>query len=351
MVFFSHAWPQRGSSVLAGANVPLSLISGFFGSGALGVFVFFMLSSYLITELLLRERANTGTIHLRAYYVRRILRIWPLYFLFIAFCFLIRPLTPNYPFSGRQLISMLFLSGNWYFSHHGWGVGFTSHLWSISVEEQFYLLWPLVLKLGGRATLKRACVVLVVVGFLSLAFVAMRGDPANPSIFVNSFVLCIFFALGGIASYSTHGQIPDLKLRSRALLLTFGVGLITIATMVFKIHEQSVVSLMNLLVGYAIAGLGCLSIFFGFLGRSIPSRLRFLVYLGKISYGLYVYHLICLALTYWVKEHLLHREHWVLSFPFTFVLTVVCASLSYHLIESPFLRLKERFVFVQSRRV
>ena len=352
MVFFSHAWPNSGSSALAEDGIPFSLASGFFGSGAVGVFVFFMLSSYLITELLLRERTNTGTIHIKAYYVRRALRIWPLYFFFIAFCFLIRPLTPDYPFPGRQLVSMLLLSGNWYFSHRGWwGQSFTSHLWSISVEEQFYLVWPLVLKYGGRARLWLACAGLMFVSYLSLSYLGKQGESANPTIFVNSFVLCIFFALGGLAALWTHGRASTLKLPFRAVLLTLGICLIAVSTMVFRIHEQNVVPLNDLLAGYTLTGVGCLAIFFSFLGVSLPRWSGFLIYLGKISYGLYVYHLICIALAWWIKEHVLHRAHWRWSFPFTLLLTCVCASLSYRFIESPFLRFKEKFVFVQSRRV
>jgi peptidoglycan/LPS O-acetylase OafA/YrhL len=351
MVFFSHAWPGGGSVTLARMGIPLALVSGVIEAGAFGVFVFFMLSSYLITELLMREKEKTGTIHVKAYYARRILRIWPLYFLFIACCFLIRPLTPNYSMSAGQLISMLLLSGNWYFGIHGWGGSFTSHLWSISVEEQFYLIWPVFLKLANRTILCVGFSALMATSFLSLAFLGLRESSANPSIFTNSFVLCSFFALGAIAALWMHGKVLTLNYPIRGFLLVVGITLFTIATMALKIHDSGAVATKDLLLGYALTDIGCMAIFLSFLGAKLPQHTGFLIYLGKISYGLYVYHLACLALTRWLENDVFHKEHWPLSFPLTAVLTFVCASLSYRYIEKPFLRWKEKFEIVQSRRI
>jgi peptidoglycan/LPS O-acetylase OafA/YrhL len=350
MVFFSHVWPPRATAIVSRLGVPWSLIHGFINAGALGVFVFFMLSSYLITELLVREKAKTGTIHIKAYYVRRTLRIWPLYFLFLGMAVVVGRVIPFFRLPGREVAMMLLLSGNWYFAQHGWAISFVSHLWSISVEEQFYLVWPLFLKLGGPRTLRAGCVALVAMSFASMFFLAHRGSPANPAIFVNSFALCCFFALGGMMALWVHGRVPTLALSIRGVLMIFGIVLFTVAAAVCEIHDMAVVSAGRVMAGYLLTCVGCLLVFFAFLGARVPRWGSVLIYLGKISYGLYVFHLLCLIMMGWFEKNVLHHEHWPLSFPFTFLLTVLCAGLSYRFVESPFLRFKERFAFIQSRR-
>jgi peptidoglycan/LPS O-acetylase OafA/YrhL len=114
--------------------------------GEFGVSIFFFLSSYLITELLLREKRDTGTIHVPAFYVRRILRIWPLYFAMIAVGWFCGQFSPSHALSFAWGASLLLLFTNWYTVGHGYPPGFLFPLWSISVEEQFYLAWPLIVK-------------------------------------------------------------------------------------------------------------------------------------------------------------------------------------------------------------
>jgi peptidoglycan/LPS O-acetylase OafA/YrhL len=351
MVFFSHAWPPRATAIVSRLGVPLKVTFGLVNSGALGVYVFFMLSSYLITELLLREKQDTRTIHIKAYYVRRILRIWPLYFLFLGFAFVVGLVIPLYRIPGKEMVMMLLLSGNWYFAQHGWETSFVNHLWSISVEEQFYLAWPIFLKLGGERTLRAGCVALIGLSLFSLSFLGLLGKSANPVVFINSFVICGFFALGGTTALWMRGSTRRLPLPVRALLFSTGILLFSISTTICGVHAISAISAGKLVAGYLLVGLGCLALFLGFLGATIPPWARGLVYLGKISYGLYVFHLLCAIMIEWFAKNVLHHEHWPLSFPFALLLTILFASLSYRFVESPFLRLKERFVFIQSRRV
>ena len=351
MVFFGHTWPPRATAIVSRLGVPLKVTAGLVNSGALGVYVFFMLSSYLITELLLREKRSTRTIHIRAYYVRRILRIWPLYFLFLGVAFVIGLVIPTYRLSGKEVSMMLLLVGNWYFAQHGWSVGFVNHLWSISVEEQFYLVWPVFLKLGGRRILLAGCVALIGISLFSVFSLCLLGKSANPVIFINSFVLCGFFALGGATALWVRGRTRRLPLPVRALLLFTGIVLFFVATTLCGVHAISPISPGRLVAGYLLAGVGCLFLFCGFLGATIAPWARGLIYLGKISYGLYVFHLLCPIMIEWFAKNVLHHEHWPLTFPLAFLLTVFFAWLSYRFVESPFLRLKERFVFVWSRRV
>src|SRR4051812_38011880 len=137
-------------------------------AGAFGVPVFFLLSSFLIVELLLREREQTGDIHIKSFYVRRILRIWPLYFavfygLIALGYFLPNVATKDY----RAWIAFTFFAGNWFIMRHGWIAGPIDPLWSIAVEEQFYIAVPLLLKIGGRKLLAGISIVLVIVSYIT----------------------------------------------------------------------------------------------------------------------------------------------------------------------------------------
>jgi peptidoglycan/LPS O-acetylase OafA/YrhL len=148
-----------------------------------------------------------------------------------------------------------------------------------------------------------------------------------------------------------HGRVPTLALSVRAMLTIFAIVLFTVAAAVCGIHDIAAISAGRVMAGYLLSCIGCLLVFFAFLGAAVPPWGSVLVYLGKISYGLYVFHLLCLIMMGWFQKNVLHREHWPLSFPFTFLLTVLCAGLSYRFVESPFLKLKDRFAFIQSRRV
>src|SRR5262249_15856566 len=123
-----------------------------FASGWMGVSFFFVLSGFLITYLILREIEVNGKLDILAFYVRRVLRIWPLYYLVIAFGFLCYPLLKSvfgfssYIETGNSLYYMFFLSnfdvinlGHWL--GNGRGAMSTNITWSVAIEEQFYLLW------------------------------------------------------------------------------------------------------------------------------------------------------------------------------------------------------------------
>jgi len=118
------------------------------------VSLFFVLSGYLITTLLAMEKENTGRVHLRAFYQRRVARIWPLYYGFTLAVLVIGVFVPRLLPSARALAAYTFFSGNWYlvFSHSNLAGGL-GILWSINIEEQFYLLWPLLIKGYERRSL------------------------------------------------------------------------------------------------------------------------------------------------------------------------------------------------------
>src|SRR4029077_16699431 len=120
-VFIFHAAPRTMDFYnAAGAPHWLSnLLISTFGAGAYGVDLFFALGASLITSLLLRERAATGALDLRGFYVRRILRIWPLYLAFVAFAALAAMIIPQQQLPLRYVIGYCLLAGNWVYVFHG----------------------------------------------------------------------------------------------------------------------------------------------------------------------------------------------------------------------------------------
>src|ERR1700761_6591799 len=154
-------------------------------TGEFGVCIFFFLSSYLITELLLREKRTTDTIRIPAFYARRVLRIWPLYFTMIAIGWARGMVSPSHRLSGAWLAALLLLYTNWYTASHEYPPGFLFPLWSISLEEQFYLLWPLLVKYLNSARLLMISFLLIASSYATIFSLLARGASLDPGLWVN----------------------------------------------------------------------------------------------------------------------------------------------------------------------
>lgn len=343
LVFFTHEGMR---------SYRWEILRSLFHSFAFGVPVFFMLSAYLITELLRREKKLTGTVSLRLFYLRRILRIWPLYFLMLFLCFGLSHGLRVEPVSVRTLLAYLFLAGNWDAAVHGsLPLGFLV-LWSLTVEEQFYLVWPSVVRFTNEKTLLLACGGLWACSQLAFLVFYLRHSSVTPYVYCNSFSYLQFFALGAGISVLLKAKTPPIGAIGRMVLFVAALLLFLLAEAGCHIHAQYAASGQTWL-GYLIISLGASSMLMAFAGASIPRWLHPTVYLGKISYGLYVIHLPILGLISYIAVRYLSIQRHVgferigIGLP----LTVVLASLSYRYFEAPFLRLKERFEIVRSRAV
>jgi len=367
-VFLYHGLPGLVTTQHSGVAAHAALFETTIkGAGRFGVCLFFLLSAYLITELLGREKANTGTIHVGSFYSRRILRIWPLYFAFLFVGVMLGLAIQDYKLEAHRITAFLLLAGNWYVARIGCSANPIAPLWSISVEEQFYLAWPWVVKLGGRRWTCITCLILLPLSFLFLYGLSRAGGDAGSNIWLNSFVQFQFFALGALLALYLRGHVPALGLASRIGIFVAGVASWLIADGVLRLGRADIrLSSGSILAGYAFVAMGCLLFFFSFLGalpRWVPQPL---VYLGKISYGLYVFHMLSLNVSwrlFWPAESQkssLQTTSWtgavlgaraVLILLVSMGLTVICAALSYRFLERPFLSIKERFTFVRSRNV
>ena len=348
-VFLHHTLSQPTTSSLASH---ITLRNNFAGSLKFAVSLFFLLSGYLISTLLLMEKEQTGKVHLAAFYKRRIARIWPLYYAFMLFVVLIGVMVPRILPSGGALAASTFFAGNWFLIFGGASfVGALGILWSVNIEEQFYLVWPLIAKYSNRRAFIALSTVTLVAAYIVLVVFGVRGIVSDISLRFNPFVEMQFFAAGALlASY-----LPRQGLRFPASLrLVFGAAGILFwmaGTRFFgDLVPGSLSAWWKPSALYACVLAGCIAIFlgcFGVAGRFIPPKV---VWLGKISYGLYLYHSLVLTLT--PRPPVAWRHQGILGVAricFELSITILIAGISYRWLEVPFLRWKERITFVRNR--
>ncbi len=342
-------------------------------SGAFGVDLFFTLSGYLLTSLLLRERDQTGDINLRAFYARRTLRIWPLYYFSLALAFLLTRIPESVilapPFLGDfflpiHLKSYFFLAIfliNFNFAN-SLGTNqflFMAHLWSVCVEEQFYLFLPWLARYVPRRRIVVIPIVMIAVAVIARA--VSLPLKLNVPVWTNTFTRLDPIAVGILIAL-----IPRLNPRPalRLVLVIAGIASWQFAANYCGLYGQ--LSTLKISMGYPAVALGSGAFMLATLGaksfRRGSAMARCLIYLGKISYGLYVYNQIALfAARLLLFRGVLNRMLVAAGLPpwtavpvyliLAFGLNVALAAASYRWLEAPFLRLKERFTRVPSRAV
>jgi len=331
-------------------------------NGVFGLPVFFLLSAFLITELLQREIAATGGINAQAFYIRRILRIWPLYFLVFFGLAALNLVVPGAGAnSAGEIFSFVAFAGNWFITFNGWTIEYpVIPLWSLSVEEQFYVAIPLLAVLNRRH-LVAVNIAVLIVAYAVIAYYASRFTPSEPfsGQWTNSFVQFQFFAGGMLLSLGLRGRQPEWSWPVRVVLFAVAIGMWLIAYSVFGITSYDAhSSVAHQLTGWPLVLGGAVLMLVSVLGtptRYVPGAL---VYLGRISYGMYLIHIIFFWIVFakarpWMTQAATSagvpgwRDNIGMALAFT--ATVIVASLLYRYFEMPFLRLKRRFTSVPSR--
>jgi peptidoglycan/LPS O-acetylase OafA/YrhL len=317
-----------------------------------GVPLFFALSAYLITELLTVENRIAGSVNVRGFYCRRILRIWPLYFTVLIGGFLISRLLPGEPIPLVALLSYVFLVGNWYTGLHGYLSTGLAPLWSIPIEEQFYLLWPLLLRYATRRGLIFICFLAWICSQALVFIFCFHHALNNPTIWTNSIAQLQYFAIGAGTSLLLNGSLPKLRGSLRLALVVSALLLFAMADFVAYPREMNSLdehsSVAHTYPQYLFASVTVALMLVAFLGYSSFGRWKTLRYLGKISYGLYVYHIPALLFLFKVEQRLGWGSPFVVAV-LGIPMTVSFAWLSYEYLERPFMRMKERFEVVKTR--
>ena len=344
-VFLHHALPRNAASYIdAGlSSTATQWLLTAKSAGAFGVDLFFALSAFLITELLRREYVNRGKFSLSNFYIRRALRIWPLYFTFLAAAVLVIPtILPDEKFGPMYVISFALLFGNWICVTSGLPLSVASPLWSISVEEQFYVGWPLLLRVFGMNRIKQLAIGMLAVALAVRVLLAALGIE-GAGVWCNTLARLDPIAFGALLAIVLRGRTPNINAGLRLLLCGLAVASwLLVSGYMSKDGPTSIIS-------YAVSALASVSLLVSFLTTNSRILYRrpftWLVYLGRISYGLYVFHLFALTLmskllVIPVIQIPLNFERRLLC---SFLLTVILAAISYRWLEQPFLRLKKRF--------
>jgi peptidoglycan/LPS O-acetylase OafA/YrhL len=302
---------------------------GFWDVGELGVRFFFVISGLLITRLLLQEVADTGQIDLKRFYFRRTLRIFLPYYAFLLFLLLARPLG-WFALTDSDLAYGFTYTSNYHLTR-SWSIG---HTWSLSVEEQFYLLWPAALLwLGVSRGLLVSGLVLLLCPVLRLAwfwFWPERTDGIGHQFETVADALALGCLLAGKAYWPEPVRaFYEWILQSRLMMAVPLVAIVTNA-----MHEHP---LLFFFLGHTVVNV-CAALCIdwavrrqaGLIGRTLNSRP--LVWIGVMSYSLYLWQQLFLNR---------HSESWTTSFPQNLVFVLAVAWVSYLLIERPALQLRQ----------
>jgi peptidoglycan/LPS O-acetylase OafA/YrhL len=357
MVFLFHGGISQGIMArLIGSRAALALRM----NGGFGVQLFFILSGYLIATLLLREEVRYGRISLRAFWIRRILRIWPLYYLIVVIGFGLIPAlnghvnTPGYRSMLRShLIPFLGFLGNWSMALVGPLPDWLSILWSVCVEEQFYVIVPLLIALVAPRY-RQPLVAALIAGAIAVRWVCAHRYGSQLMIVFNTFAQ-FDTLLSGVLLAICLGWNRDRPRLTRWLRWLQWPLYAVIGWLMSQPHLGQGTPWHRTwdFVWVWLCGLGVVIVAVwgqGWLRTALAySRL---VWLGKISYGLYMYHEIAM----WTRERMYNILPW---FPNkeellaigTLALTIALAAASYYGYERRFLELKRAWTRVPSRPV
>jgi peptidoglycan/LPS O-acetylase OafA/YrhL len=347
-VFACHTLPVDGA-YYHGLHLPAPwLWVAVVRAGASGVDLFFALSAFLITSLLLKERLETGGVSLRLFYLRRILRIWPLYFLVVALGIVLTRVMPNQQVLPWRLVAgyVLFVS-NWMYPFVAPVRSICAPLWTVSIEEQFYILWPALVKVLQRRGIVVAAITTFVLATLSQVGIVLAGAGWG-YLYYGSASRATSFAMGILLAIGAD-RLPKLTPGFRVMLVAGGIGgwVFAAAQLTDRPGAPGMqLALARPIISFASAAIlyGCLDSSSNLLGGGGVVRL------GKISYGLYVWHFTGLLIAFNLFP-LVHGWQRFGTTALGFVLTLFLAFASYRWVESPFLRLKDRFTTVLSRPV
>ena len=340
-VFIFHAFkPKLGDSLFEEFIIFILAHLG------MGLDVFFILSAFLLTLLGMNEFEKTGKFSLKNYFIRRVLRIWPLYFILMFFSFVVLRIAQYY--SGQQITLppaqwYLFFISNFYLPDH---VFFLRILWTLSIEEQFYIVWGVCL-LFFQKYLKW---VIIFLGFLSIVFIVFQ-TLAGVGIYFHTLSYIIDMMCGAFAAFCIKRKNKIYEFicgLTRTQSFAFYMFLPLFFVVFFLIDRKltGVAYYLNTEIFRVIFIVFCSLVVMEQMREQSSifniSKNRFLIYTGKISYGLYCFHGFVIAFGNLLILKMNFTIPILLQFLIFLIITFLVAGISYTYIEKPFLKLKEK---------
>ncbi len=324
-----------------------------FSFGWAGVDLFFVLSGFLITSILLETKGRPN--YFLNFYARRALRILPAYYGCLIVTFLILYLAP----AARQAFHDIYRLQAWYWMYmQNWLVaafqnpapdlGFLGHFWSLAVEEQFYLVWPLLVYLLKPRQLFVACMFFIVASLLARICLTVI-DPSTAAqrfMYLSTVTRADCLSFGAVVATLVHLNVSEALLR-RVIRLALPISLLCLAiVIVFDPLHSMWGNLPMVSVGLSATGLASMGLLLHVItSPSSLLRRRPLRLMGKYSYGVYLYHLPVIVATDWVLKAfgIMGAAYAVWFGSLVPLVTLSLALVSWHFMESRFLSLKARF--------
>ena len=308
--------------------------------GSYGVTLFFVISGFLITYLLLTEKAQSGSVKIGNFYMRRILRIWPLYYLFILLAIIV------YWLNGRvdsivnsELWFILFFTPNVLYGLQT-GVRVLAHYWSLGVEEQFYLFWPWIVKYS-KNLFRWAMIFGILFFIVKTALWFYDSSSVIYRMFNYTRFHCMMVgALGALLYYRGKFLIIDILAKRWIQLISwilfFGIGFNLIYIPGIISHEIFALASMSLIFGQIVPGKSLINL-----------ENKICNFVGKISYGVYIYHPLWILLfsLFMNKIGVSPNTAAILIFPVVLSLTLLTAHFSHKYFERPFLKMKDKYSY------
>jgi peptidoglycan/LPS O-acetylase OafA/YrhL len=339
--------------------------------GWVGVQLFFVLSGFLITGILLDMKASLPPReYFTKFYGRRFLRIVPLYYFYLALMAVVAYLLLQVDFRSNYM--QIYFDQVWYailyiydfFYRAPWfqPSQFLDHFWSLSVEEQFYIVWPLLLLLVPAKHLKRLFLLFIGLGFaLRLGMYLFYLTGSNLWFFREPFGLVVYalpfshvdaFAMGAyISRYSIPNARPQLLLAAVLLPILGFLGMYfqtgSLGTLSALGYDLAIGASYQFIWSYTLLNYLFALLIYCVVREKLWIRfleMPWLRYLGKISYGMYVYHLAVIWFVYrFLEERMPNSMVYWLGPLLALSITILISTLSYYLLEQPILSLKDRF--------
>jgi len=315
--------------------------------GQMGIELFFVLSGFLISSILLksRDKAGNGQV-LKNFYLRRALRIFPVYYATIFVLININELWITNLEVDRLAIWHLTYTNNFFYFFNGNFLGAESHFWTLSVEEQFYLVWPFIMLFTPLKWLKNVVISLLIGSILFRGWMLLEGHHFMFTLMPSQIFA---FAMGSLLAL--HNQLvpkssPGLLQFNRPWFWLALVSFISICSLYsFKHLELIYLWIGDVLMAFIFCAIisKASTGFKGFLGSSLEWKP--IVYIGKISYGIYIFHNFVPSLVMHTFKLLSFEPHPMYVRLLFLVVTIVIAALSWELFEKQILKLKSRLQY------
>jgi peptidoglycan/LPS O-acetylase OafA/YrhL len=323
-------------------------IAKFFSNLGIGVEIFFFISGFLITYILLVEKKNNPNISIPKFFIRRSLRIWPLYFLLLAFGPFLTYWTDQ---PSIEYPPHIFFYSNFYFIQiEKWPYPF-AHFWSIALEEQFYLFWPFIIYLTKINNLKYVFILLLIIslGFRYWVFITI---PSTWNLYLNTLSRMDTLIIGGYIALLYYKKQFILNLPNYVLWILSAILIVSLSIDFYASWTTVISALFKKYYYLALYGTIIISIITKPVSEKRKNSIsyKFFSYLGKISYGIYMFHNILIIIV--IKKILINNQiySWTIFWITYILMTLILAYISFEFYEKKFLKLKEKFSIVKTRK-